>query len=144
MMTMIKPVFGEPEPWSPKPGPMSTSKPAAPKPKPKPAEELVSFEELEPMEASFAEAAVFETAAGSDDGVDAPPSVDADAQIAPCECGAEILLSVTDVGHTIQCPACADTMIVEGSTDARTGATVISLRVVGALDDPDWKLEEFQ
>ena len=88
------------------------------------------------MEVSFAE--------DGSDGGDAPPVVDADAQIVPCECGAEILLSATDAGHTIRCPACADTMVVEGTTDARTGAVSIKLRLVGALDDPDWKLEEFQ
>jgi hypothetical protein len=109
-----------------------------------PAEDLVAFQELEPMEASFTESAIFETAAGSEGGGDAPPAVDADAQIVPCECGAEILLTANDVGHTIQCPACGDTMNVEGNTDARTGGLSITLRVVGALDDPDWKLEEFQ
>jgi hypothetical protein len=104
--------------------------PEAPKPAPVP-EGAVSFEELSPMEVSFAEG-------------DAPPTIDADAQIVPCECGAEILLSANDAGHTIQCPACADKMLVEGTTDARTGAVSIKLRLVGALDDPDWKLEEFQ
>ena len=91
------------------------------------------------MDAPSAWDDVFETAA-----VDAPPTVDADAQVVPCECGAEILLSATDVGHTIQCPACADTMVVEGNKDPRTGAMKMSLRIVGALDDPDWKLDEFQ
>jgi len=86
---------------------------------------------------------MFETAAGSD-GVDVPPDVDADAQVVPCECGAEILLSANDIGHTIQCPACTDKMVVEGSVDARTGKKAITLRTVGDLDDPDWKLEEFQ
>jgi len=99
----------------------------------------VSFEELAPMDAPSAWDDVFETAA-----VDAPPTVDADAQVVPCECGAEILLSATDVGHTIQCPACADTMVVEGNKDPRTGAMKMSLRIVGELDDPDWKLDEFQ
>ena len=133
--TVFKPVFSDPAPAARSPG--------TPRPRPKPAEDLVAFEELEPMEAAFTEAAVFETAAGSDGG-DAPPDVDADAQVAPCECGAEILLSTNDIGHTIQCPACADMMIVEGNTDARTGGTTITLRIVGALDDPDWKLDEFQ
>jgi DNA-directed RNA polymerase subunit RPC12/RpoP len=128
-MTMIRPVFGDPEP------PPGRPAPAAPAPA-KAAEELVSFEELEPMEMAH-EAAVFEVAAGSDGG-DAPPTVDGDAQIAPCECGAEILLSQTDVGPTIQCPACADTIVVE--QDGKK----IMLRVVAALDDPDWKLDEFQ
>jgi hypothetical protein len=117
-MTMIRPVFGDPAP------------------KAKEADELVTFEELAPAEI-VSEAAVFEVAAGSSDG-DAPPSIDGDAQIAPCECGAEILLSSGDVGHTIQCPACADMMIVE-----EAGGT-LTLRVVGALDDTDWKLEEFK
>jgi hypothetical protein len=128
-MTMIRPVFGDPEPPPGKPAPAAKGPAKAP-------EELVSFEELEPME-MISEAAVFEVAAGSDGG-DAPPTIDGDAQIAPCGCGAEILLSTTDVGHTIQCPACADTMVVE--QDGKE----ITLRVVGALDDPDWKLEEFQ
>jgi hypothetical protein len=35
-------------------------------------------------------------------------------------------------------------MSVEGNTDSRTGVTTITVRIVGALDDPDWKLEEFQ
>jgi len=131
--TVFKPVFGDP----------ALAPPAAAVTAPKPAEDLVSFEMLEPMEASLSDTAMFETAAGSDGG-DAPPAVDADAQVVPCECGAEILLSVTDIGHTIQCPACADMMIVEGNRDARSGNTMISLRIVGALDDPDWKLEEFQ
>ncbi|MBI3857000.1 MAG: hypothetical protein HY293_15035 [Planctomycetes bacterium] len=132
-MTMIKPVFSDPPPAA-----------KAPSSAPAPAVgDLVSFEELEPMEMSFTEAAVFETAAGSHEG-DAPPAVDADAQIVPCECGAELLLSADDAGHTIQCPACGDTMTVEGTSDAQTGAVTLALRVVGALDDPDWKLEEFQ
>jgi len=135
-MTMIRPVFGDPEPPPGRPAPAAGAPKAPAKAPSKAPEELVSFEELEPMEMT-AETAVFEVAAGSDDG-DAPPTVDGDAQIAPCECGAEILLSDTDVGHTIQCPACADTMVVEQQGKA------ITLRVVGALDDPDWKLEEFQ
>jgi hypothetical protein len=143
-MTMIRPVFGDPMPLV-KPGVKVTQKPLA-KPAAKPAEELVSFEELEPMEfqpipeaaqPAAAEHAVFEMAAGSDEG-DAPPQIDVDAQVVPCECGAEILLSVNDVGHTIQCPACADTMIVEQAGKR------ITLRVIGAHDDPDWKLEQFQ
>ena len=96
------------------------------------------------MEAPSAWDAVFETAAGSAEGTDAPPAIDADAQIVPCDCGAEILLTANDVGHTIQCPACADTMVVEGTKDARTGVMTIALRIVSALDDPDWKLDEFQ
>jgi predicted RNA-binding Zn-ribbon protein involved in translation (DUF1610 family) len=129
-MTMIRPVFGDlaPAPASPKGG----------KPAPKQAEEVVTFEELEPLEASFSEAAIFEVAAGSSGG-DAPPSIEADAQIVDCECGAEILLSQNDVGHTIQCPACADLMTVEEA------AGKFVFRMVGAaMDDSDWKLEEFQ
>jgi hypothetical protein len=143
----------DPETGLPKMRPIFTSGPThAPAPADKPEqnkvaakapEGVVSFEELEPVEAPFAAGGTFETAAGSATG-DAPPAVDADAQIVPCECGAEILLAASDVGHTIQCPACADTMVVEGNTDSRTGATNITLRIVGALDDPDWKLEEFQ
>jgi hypothetical protein len=121
------------------PLPRAKAAPAASAPPvPIAAEEPVSFQELEPMEASFADPVP------GPDGSEAPPAVDADAQVVPCGCGAEILLAASDVGHTIQCPACADTMIVEGNRDPRTGATTITLRRVGALDDPDWKLEEFQ
>lgn len=119
-MTMIRPVFGDPAP------------PAAPDPVP---DGVVAFEELEPLEPPV-EAAVFELAAGSGAG-DSPPSVDHDAQIAPCGCGAEILLSRGDVGATIQCPACADMMIVEDDSG------MLTLRIVGELDTTDWKLEEF-
>jgi hypothetical protein len=129
-MTMIRPVFGDPDP--------SVAAPSGSKPAAKGTDEVVSFEELEPLEASFSEAAIFEVSAGSNDG-DAPPSVEADAQIADCECGAEILLSENDVGHTIQCPACADLMTVEV-----TGGK-FALRTLGAaMDHSDWKLEEFQ
>jgi len=126
-------------PATPPAPPPTAPRPAAPPPMPEPApapEGAVSFVELAPMEAFFAE--------GEGNGGDAPPSVDDDAQVVPCECGAEILLAATDVGHTIQCPACADMMIVDGNRDPRSGATTITLRMVGALDDPDWKLEEVQ
>lgn len=125
---------GPTAPAPPPPPPLPSAPPPLPVAPPSAGE--VSFEELEPVEAVFA------AAEGS--AADLPPTVDADAQVVPCACGAEILLSAGDVGHTIRCPACADTMVVEGTTDARTGAVAITLKVVGALDDPDWKLEEFQ
>ena len=83
------------------------------------------------------DAPTFEQVAGSNNG-DAPPSVQADAQIAPCECGAELLLSGNDVGRTIQCPACADTMSIE----LKGGK--FRLRLVSGLETTDWKLDEFQ
>jgi hypothetical protein len=128
-MTMIRPVFGDP-PSAPKKG--------AP-PAKAPAEGVVTFEELSPFDpfAGQAEAAIFETAAGSDGG-DAPPEVESDAQIVPCDCGAELLLSSGDVGHTIQCPACGDMMTVEEQRGK------FMLRLIGGLETTDWKLEEFQ
>jgi hypothetical protein len=129
----MRPVFTSGPMAAPAPVPAPVPRPAATPP----SVGEVSFEELEPVEASFVEAA----GPGVDD---APPNVDADAQIVPCGCGAEILFSATDIGHTIQCPACSDKMVVEGSRDAKTGKTSITLRIVGELDDPDWKLEEFQ
>lgn len=127
-MTMIRPVFGDPAPRK-----------AA-------GDEVVSFEELPAFEgapADFAEAAVFEVAAGSDaDG--APPEVSTDAQTAICECGAEILISQADIGATIQCPACADVMTVEQTSDPRTRAPILTIRSLGSMDDADWKLEDFQ
>ena len=96
------------------------------------SEEVVSFEMLSPMEAP-----VFETVAGSNQG-DAPPTVQADAQIALCECSAELLLSTQDVGRTIQCPACADTMSIE------LKGRKFRLRLVSGLETTDWKLDEFQ
>ena len=133
----MRPVFTSGPTAPAAPPPAKAQAPARPPvPSGPPPSGEVSFEELEPVEAVFGE--VEGTVA------DAPPVVDADAQVVPCACGAEILLSASDVGHTIRCPACADTMVVEGTTDARTGAVAITLKVVGALDDPDWKLEEFQ
>jgi hypothetical protein len=138
--TMIRPVFGDPAAAPPKP--------AAP-PQPRPDEGVVSFEELPPISfepvaaPDFTETAIFETSAGSPDD-DGPPTVESDAQIAICECGAEILLSRRDVGHTIQCPACADVMTVEETPDPRTRAPVLGVRSLGIPDDPDWKLEDFQ
>jgi hypothetical protein len=134
--TMIRPVFGAP-PSSP-----SAAPPAAAR-----AEEgVVSFEELPPLTAdppaAFVESAIFETSAGSPDD-DAPPAVASDAQIAVCECSAEILLSRKDVGSTIQCPACADVMTVEENADPKTRQPVLTLRSLGVPDDPDWKLEDF-
>jgi len=91
--------------------PAPAMKPPAPPPVP---EDVVSFEELAPMEAPFVEGPVFGSTSA-----DAPPDVDADAQVVPCPCGAEILLSASDVGHAIQCPACAGTRMVRTSTDPR-------------------------
>jgi hypothetical protein len=131
--SMIRPVFTDPTPKAP--------------PKPRKEEGVVAFEELPPVEfaapAPFVETAIFETSAGSPDD-DAPPPVASDAQVALCECGAEILVSVRDVGQTIQCPACADIMTVEQKPDPRTKQPVLSIRTLGTLDDPDWKLEDFQ
>lgn len=132
--TLIRPVFADP---APQPGGAARKD-----------DGVVSFEELPlapaPKPAPFAETAIFETAAGSDDGDDVPPAVAADAQIAICECGAEILVSTRDVGSTLQCPACADVMTVEQTTDARTRRPILSIRTLGTLDDADWKLEDFQ
>ena len=50
--------------------------------------------------AAFVETAIFETSAGSAE-TDAPPAVESDAQIALCECSAELLVSTNDVGRTI-------------------------------------------
>jgi len=91
--------------------PAPAMQPPAPPPVP---EDVVSFEELAPMEAPVVEGPLFGSTSA-----DAPPDVDADAQVVPCACGAEILLSASDVGHAIQCPACANTMVVRTSTDAR-------------------------
>jgi hypothetical protein len=126
-MTMIRPVFGEPAPPGSRP------------------EEVVTFQELtEPGPAAgMSEAAIFEIAAGSSvEGT--PPDVSTDAQTAICECGAEILISHADVGSTLQCPACADVMTVERTSDARTGKALLTIRSLGSMDDLDWKLEDFQ
>ena len=132
----MRPVFtsGPTAAAAPPPPPARAAMPE-PEPEPEPAGD-VSFEELAPVEVAVSQS--------GPEAPDVPPVVDADAHVVPCECGAEILLSGHDIGHTIQCPACADSMVVEGTTDARTGVTTLSLRVVSALDDPDWKLEEFQ
>jgi hypothetical protein len=131
--TLIRPVFADPVP-----------RPAAARKE----EGVVSFEELPPVSIpqapSFAETAIFETAAGSDSSDDVPPPVAADAQIAICECSAEILVSLHDVGSTIQCPACADVMTVEQTADPRTKRPILSIRRLGTLDDADWKLDDFQ
>lgn len=118
-MTMIRPIFGEPA--------------AAPKG----GDPVVAFEELESLD-PYSEAAVFELAAGSEEG-DAPPSVSSDVQVAPCECGAEILLSPKDAGQTIQCPACADlmTVVLKG--------TALTLKTLGEeIDHTNWTLDEFR
>lgn len=136
MRTTIRPVFTDPEARP------SAAPPAAPRSE----EGVVSFEELPPVAAApppaLVEPAIFETSAGSPDD-DAPPAVASDAQIAVCECSAEILLSRKDVGSTIQCPACADVMTVEESADPKTRQPVLTLRSLGVADDPDWKLEDF-
>ncbi len=138
--TMIRPVFGEPA--------ASKPAPAAP-PKPRKDEGVVAFEELAPLSldanppVEFNEAAIFETSAGSsEDG--APPAVESDAQVVICECSAEILISRRDIGHTLQCPACADVMTVEQTADPRTKAPILSVRSLGSMDDQDWKLDDFQ
>jgi len=127
----MRPVFksGPTVPEAPPPQAASAAAPG-------PLDELgeVSFEMLAPID-PFDE--IFESAAGPSRG-DAPPTVEADAQIVPCECGAELLLSTNDIGRTIQCPACADTMNVEQK------GKKITLRLVSALETTDWKLEEFQ
>jgi hypothetical protein len=131
--SMIRPVFGDPAPKAPA--------------KPRKEDGVVAFEELPPVDLSapvpFVETAIFETSAGSPDD-DNPPPVASDAQIALCECGAEILVSKRDVGQTIQCPACADVMTVEQSQDPRTKQPILSIRTLGTLDDADWKLDDFQ
>jgi DNA-directed RNA polymerase subunit RPC12/RpoP len=115
-------------------------------PAPKQSDGVVSFEELPPADISapvpFADTAVFETTAGTAGG-DAPPAVASDAQIALCECGAEILVSMRDIGQTIQCPACADVMTVELTLDPRTKKPILGIRTLGSLDDADWKLDDF-
>lgn len=137
--SMIRPVFGDP---APKP------KPPSPAPAHRQEEGVVAFEELPPVflsapaPAAFVETAIFETSASSPDD-DAPPPVATDAQVAICECSAEILVSVRDVGQTIQCPACADVMTVEQTPDPRTRQPILSIRSLGTLDDADWKLEDF-
>lgn len=137
--SMIRPVFGDPAP---------APKPKAQGPAPRKEEGVVSFEELPPVElsapapAAFVETAIFETSAGQPDD-DAPPPVASDVQVAICECSAEILVSVRDVGQTIQCPACADVMTVEQTPDPRTRQPVLSIRSLGTLDDADWKLDDF-
>jgi hypothetical protein len=105
----MRPVYtsGPSAPASPAPA----FQPPAPPPVP---EDVVSFEELAPLEAPVVEGPLFGSTSA-----DLPPDVDSDAQVVPCACGAEILLSASDVGHTIQCPACASTMVVRISTDAR-------------------------
>ncbi|HLY11001.1 MAG TPA: hypothetical protein VKW04_16995 [Planctomycetota bacterium] len=132
--TLIRPVFSDPAP-----------KPAA---APRKDAGVVSFEELPPASvrppAAFVETAIFETSAGSAEDGDAPPAVASDAQVAICECGAEILVSMRDVGSTIQCPACADVMTVEQAADPRTRQAILSIRTLGTLDDADWKLDDFQ
>jgi CDGSH-type Zn-finger protein len=124
--TMIRPVFGD----------------AAPR-----EEGVVAFEELPPVDLSapapVAETAIFDASAGSPDD-DAPPTVASDAQIALCDCGAEILVSKRDVGQTIQCPACADVMTVEQTMDPRTKLPILGIRTLGGLDDPEWKLDDFE
>ena len=144
--TMIRPVFGDPA--ASKASPSAKPAPAAP-PVPRKSDGVVAFEELPPISfepapaPDFTEAAIFETSAGSPDD-DTPPAVESDAQVAICECSAEILISRRDVGHTIQCPACADVMTVEMTADPRTKAPVLSVRSLGSMDDQDWKLDDFQ
>lgn len=136
--SMIRPVFED-----------STPKAPPPAAKPRKDDGVVAFEELPPVElsapapAAFVETAIFETSASSPDS-DEPPPVASDAQIALCECGAEILVSKRDVGHTIQCPACADVMTVEQTQDPRTKQPILTIRTLGTLDDADWKLDDFQ
>jgi len=123
---MIRPVFEDPTP---------KAKPAAAARK---DDGVVSFEELPPVSinppAAYAETAIFETSAGT------PrrrclrrwrPT----RQIALCECGAEILVSKRDVGSTIQCPACADVMTVEMTSDPRTRQADPLHPDAGTLDD---------
>jgi hypothetical protein len=123
----MRPVFTSGPTIPEAPPPVTVAAPSEPA-----AEGVVSFEMLSPMEAP-----VFEQVAGSNQGT-AVPTVQADAQIAPCECGAELLLSSSDVGRTIQCPACADTLSIE----LKNGK--FRLRLVSGLETTDWKLDEFQ
>lgn len=134
------------------PAPRPAPAPKAPAVAPPPPEAgVVAFEELAPLSLSPLEAApapdletaIFETSASSP-GSDAPPRVEADAQVAICECGAEILVSPRDVGHTIQCPACSDVMTVEQTPDPRTRMPVLGVRSLGSMDDPNWKIEDFR
>lgn len=138
--TMIRPVFGDP----------AASKPAPAAPlAPRKDDGVVAFEELPPVSfepapaREFTETAIFETSAGSP-GDDNPPPVESDAQVAICECSAEILVSRRDVGHTIQCPACADVMTVDQTPDPRTKAPILSVRSLGSTEEQDWKLDDFQ
>jgi hypothetical protein len=88
--TLIRPVFDEPAPAM-----EAAVFEAAPAPEPE-----VAFEELPPLE-------------------EGPPSIDPDAAAVACGCGAELLLTRSLLGETIQCPACgADQEVVQASGGA--------------------------
>lgn len=142
---VMRPVFKSGPKAPPKAASPPPPAPVAAEPAPPVEQGDVTFEELsEPLD-PFAGAApatpdepVFEVAAGSAAGGDAPPAVEPDAQIVPCGCGAEILLSGSDAGQKIRCPACSDMLEVQDHGGK------LKLRLIGALEDTDWRLEEFQ
>jgi DNA-directed RNA polymerase subunit M/transcription elongation factor TFIIS len=147
----FEPAPGAPAPAAPREIPAARPAPAPKAPAAPPEAGVVAFEELAPLSisplpatpVSDLETAIFETSASSARS-DAPPAVEADAQVAICECGAEILVSPRDVGHTIQCPACSDVMTVEQTPDPRTRMPVLGVRSLGSMDDAGWKIEDFQ
>jgi hypothetical protein len=75
---------------------------------------------------------------------DAPALLPKDAQIALCECGAELLVSREDIGHPIQCPACDVRMTVEEVPDLITGYSTLRVRSIGKMDDEAWSLDDFK
>jgi predicted RNA-binding Zn-ribbon protein involved in translation (DUF1610 family) len=109
-LTVIKPIFTDAVPAPPPPPP--------PKSKPKSKEPTVVFEELP---------------------LDQPPAIESDAEVVPCGCSAELLISRAHVGQSVQCPACSDLLLVE--LEGRQ----LRLRVQGAAAEPeDWQLDEFK
>lgn len=113
-LTVIKPVFTDAKP-PPPPEPPSKKEP------------VVVFKEVEPS-------VVFQELPP-----DQPPVVANDAEVVPCECGAELLISRQHVGTSVQCPACSDILSI--GLEGRQ----LRLRVVSATMDPgDWQLDEFK
>jgi len=112
-------------------------------PEPVPFEELPEPAPLPPPRKPATPLAIFDLVPqpAEDESSDV---IAADAQIALCECGAELLVSRDDVGQPIQCPACEARMTVEEVPDSSTGVPSLRVRSIGRSDDDAWSMDDFK